>query len=162
MKRHSFAATFALAVVVFLGLTGLTVAGEQVTFKGSLEGDEETLVPPPSAVFHGIGGGQATQLGRFTYDFLATVEFVPPPPTGDGILTLTAANGDTIVAATLGSSQVIIPGELVLVTEEAIIFDGKGRFAGATGAFTIKRLKYQITGVTIGSFEGTISAPVNP
>jgi hypothetical protein len=162
MKRHSFAAALALAVVAVLGLAGITVAGEQVPFKGSLKGDEEMLVPPPSAVFHGIGGGQATQLGLFTYDFLATIEFVPPPPTGEGILTLTAANGDTVVATTSGSSQVIIPGELVLITEEAIIIDGTGRFARATGGFTITRLKYQITGITIGSFEGAISAPRIP
>ncbi len=159
MKRRMFVASFALAVLTVVGLAGPAIAEEFVPFYGALEGDDQVVVPPPSAVIHGIGGGEATQLGRFTYDFQATVEFVPPPPTGMGTLTLTAANGDTIVAAVLGTSQPVIPGVVVLVTEEAMIVDGTGRFAGATGGFTITRLVYQATRLSIGTFEGAISTP---
>ena len=159
MKRRMFVASLALAVLALVGLAGSAAAGEQVHFQGALEGNDELVVPPPLAVVHGVGGGEATQLGRFTYDFQATVNFVPPPPTGVGTLTLTAANGDTLVAGVIGSSTPVIPGVLVLVTEEAIIVDGTGRFAGASGEFTIVRLVYQETRFTIGSFEGTISSP---
>ena len=48
MKRYSSAASLALAVLVILGLTAPVAAGEQVPFKGSLEGDV-TITPltPP-------------------------------------------------------------------------------------------------------------------
>jgi hypothetical protein len=72
---------------------------------------------------------------------------------------LTAANGDTLVADVLGISTPVIPGVLILIEEEALVVGGTGRFAGASGSFSITRLKYQDTGRTIGSFEGTISAP---
>ena len=36
---------------------------------------------------------------------------------------------------------------------------GTGRFAGATGSFTVQRQFDPATGTTTGSFEGTISSP---
>jgi hypothetical protein len=161
MKRRMFASSLALAVVAALGLASPAVAQVQVPFRGTLEGDDQLVVPPPVATVHGIGGGEATHLGRFAYDLQATVDFRFPPPVGVGTLTLTSANGDTLVAGILGSSRPVIPGVVVLVTEEAVIVDGTGRFAGATGSFTIMRLVYQADRFTIGSFEGAISIPGN-
>ena len=48
MKRYSSAASLALAVLAVLGLAGPVAAGEQVPFKGSLEGDVTVtpLTPP--------------------------------------------------------------------------------------------------------------------
>ena len=162
MKRRMLVASFALAVLAAMGIASSVVAGESVPFQGTLEGIDQNLTPPPLVSIHGVGEGVATQLGRFTYDFQGTVDFrnTPPnPPQGVGTLILTAANGDTLVAGILGSSAPVIPGELIEVTEVAVIIDGTGRFAGATGEFTIKRLVYQDTRFTIGSFEGAISAP---
>ena len=51
-----------------------------------------------------------------------------------------------------------MPGVLYIV-ETATIAGGTGRFAGATGAFTVQRLNDTTSGTTIGSFEGTISSP---
>jgi hypothetical protein len=159
MKRCMLVASLALAALAGVGLAGSAVAGEFVPFKGVLEGIDQALTPPPSVVIHGIGGGQATQLGQFTYDFQAIVEFVPPPPTGHGILVLTAANGDTLTADVNGTSKPIIPGLLVLVTEHAVILEGTGRFAGAIGEIRLERLVYQDSRVTIGSMEGFVSTP---
>jgi hypothetical protein len=39
------------------------------------------------------------------------------------------------------------------------ITGGTGRFTGAAGSFTVERSLDQTTGVTTGSFEGTISSP---
>ena len=162
MNRRMLVAGFALAVLAAMGLASPVAAGESVPLQGTLEGIDQNLTPPPLVEIHGVGGGEATQLGRFTYDLQATVDFsqTPPnPPQGVGTLILTAANGDTLVAGILGSSAPVIPGQLILVTELAVIIDGTGRFAGATGEFTITRLVYQDTRFTIGSFAGAISVP---
>ena len=51
MKRHSSAASLALAVLAVLGLAGPAAAGDQVPFKGRLEGDVTvTPLAPPFAV----------------------------------------------------------------------------------------------------------------
>ena len=69
MRRFSLAASLALAVLVVLGLTGPVAAGEQVPFKGSLDGDV-TITPlaPPFLSVLVEGTGNATQLGKFTLD----------------------------------------------------------------------------------------------
>ena len=50
------------------------------------------------------------------------------------------------------------PGVLYIV-ETATITGGTGRFADATGSFTIERYYDTAAGTTTGSFEGTISPP---
>ena len=47
MKTHSSAASLALAVLAVIGLAGPAPAGEQVPFKGSLEGLVTRSDPPP-------------------------------------------------------------------------------------------------------------------
>jgi hypothetical protein len=64
--------------------------------------------------------GQATQLGQFEMVIEAVVDFGTRPPTGQGTVTFTAANGDTLVADFTGFSALVEPG-LVLITEHAVI-----------------------------------------
>lgn len=152
-----------LAVVAGLGLARPATAGEGVPFKGTLAGSLVSRSPvAPPVVFDVFEiEGHATHLGKFDLDLEAVVDFGTLPPTAAGTLTFTAANGDTLVADFTGSSQLVVPG-LVLITEHATIDPDRsaGRFAGATGEFTIERLADAATGVngeTIGSFSGTIS-----
>jgi hypothetical protein len=68
----------------------------------------------------------------------------------------TAANGDTLTGNFTGQAQGAPP--LVSIVEQVTVTGGTGRFAGATGSFTVQRQFNQQTGVTQGSFEGEISS----
>jgi hypothetical protein len=112
----------------------------------------------------GVRKGQATYLGRFDRVIEATVDFGTRPVTGAGTYIFTSANGDQLVADHTGFSALVEPGT-VLITEHATIDPNRstGRFAGAEGTFTVKRLADAATGVgglTRGAFEGTISLPI--
>jgi hypothetical protein len=164
MKRSNRLLTcLALAIVVVAGLAGPALAGEPLPFKGNFEGLHVSRTPLDPPRFFDVFEftGEATQLGRFEMVIETVVDFGTRPVTGAGTVSLTAANGDTLVADITGSSALVAPG-LVLITELAIIDPDRstGRFAGATGTFTIERLADAatgVTGVTAGSFEGAIS-----
>ena len=140
-------------------------AADVVPFKGTLEGRHISRTPlaPPFVFDRFETEGQATQLGQFELVIEATVNFGSRPVTGAGTYTFTAANGDQLVADQTGLSALVRPGT-VLITEHAIIDPNRstGRFAGAEGTFTVERLADAATGVgglTVGTFEGTISVP---
>ncbi len=162
MLLRPFAASLALAIVVVAGLAAPALAGEPLPFKGNVEGRHVSRTPlyPPFVFDVFELTGRATQLGRFELMIEAIVDFGSRPVTGEETLTFTAANGDTLVADATGFSALVGPG-VVLITEYAIIDPDRstGRFTGATGEFTVERLADAatgVTGVTVGSFEGTI------
>lgn len=135
--------------------SGAASRGTSVPFNGNLEGTQRsTPLQPPLAFVDGSAIGNATQLGRFTVEFPHTVNFATR--TGQGTFTFTAANGDTLTADFTGQAQ---PGPIVSIEEHATITGGTGRFAGATGSFTVQRQFDPTTGTTKGSFEGAISSP---
>jgi hypothetical protein len=161
MRRQSSAAGLVFAVVALLGLAGPAAAGKpgkQVPFKGNLEGTvERATVPGDPRVFVLVEGeGNATHLGRFAF---AAPHYVDPVTrTATGEYEFTAANGDTLVADFTGrATPTDTPGVLYIV-ETATITGGTGRFAGATGRFTVARLYDTDTGTTTGSFAGTVSS----
>jgi hypothetical protein len=171
MKRLNRSLTCRLlAVVMVAGLAGPALASQPLPFKGGLEGVHVSRMPVAPLRFFDVFevSGQATHLGQFELVIEATVDFGTRPPTASGTFTFTAANGDTLVADFTGFSTLVSPG-LVLITENAVIDPDRstGRFAGATGTFTLQRLADAatgVTGVTAGSFDGTISLanPANP
>ena len=169
LRRTLFLSTLVLAFaalspVAAQGVTKSTaVAGHQVPFLGILKGVETTTSfnpgPPPVVGIQGKGTGIATQLGRFTYDNPHTLN--PVAMHACGTWTFTAVNG-TVTAAGCGDATVISgtpPTAVLSIVETWKITGGTGRFAGATGSFTVKRLLDQNTSVTIGFFTGTISSP---
>jgi hypothetical protein len=147
----------ALTAVLLLTLAGPVAAGDQVKFKGRLEGTV-TVTPlgPPMASVLIEGTGTASQLGSFTLEIPHLVN--QALQTGSGTYVFTAANGDTLTAAFAGQASFVSPG-VIATHETAVITGGTGRFAGATGTFTADRTFFLATGVTVGSFEGTISSP---
>jgi hypothetical protein len=138
-------------------LANPAAAGEQVPFTGSLEGvDIGTPVNPPFVLARVTATGNATQLGKFTYTELDTVD--TSTRIGTGTFVFTAANGDTVFG-TISGKATFTPPNALTIEENAIITGGTGRFAEATGTFTATRLKNTVTNVTTASFTGTISAP---
>jgi hypothetical protein len=130
---------------------------QDVPFKGRLEGTA-TVTPgtPPFLSVSLVGTGNATHLGRFTVEIPHVVNTTNR--TSVGTYEFTAANGDTLTAGFTGQATLTSPGVLSVV-ETATITGGTGRFADATGSFIVERVFNQVTSLTTGSFEGTISSP---
>ncbi len=157
MNRRMFGASFALAALAAVGLAGLAAAGEEVPFRGLLEGDVTRTVVPPLVLVDIDATGNATQLGQFSLAIPHIVDLATR--TATGTYEFVAANGDTLIAEFTGSAMPTpTPGVLAIV-ETATITGGTGRFAGATGGFVCERLFDALAGTTTGSFEGTISPP---
>jgi hypothetical protein len=125
------------------------MAGSELPFKGNLhatEGVEGNL--------HSLSGtGNGTQVGQFGYAAAITVD----EATGQGLGTVvwTAANGDQIFASTTGEVLGLVPN--LVLAETQTITGGTGRFAGVTGTVVLNRSLDLVTGVTSGTFTGTIN-----
>jgi hypothetical protein len=136
------------------------VAGHQVPFLGILRGVETTTAfHPPTVEIQGTGTGIATHLGRFTYDNPHTVNLARMD--GCGTLTFTTSNGTVSATNVCGKATVVsgtVPTAVLSIVEAGDITGGTGRFAGATGRFTVKRLLDQKSSKTVGYITGTISS----
>jgi hypothetical protein len=159
MKRHSFAVSFALAVLAILMLAGPAAAAEQVPFKGTLEGTYTRTGTFPFFHIEPTGTGQATQLGQFSFAIPHDVNVSLPVPGGTGTFVFTAANGDTVHGSFIThATPTEVPG-VIHAVEQMTIEGGTGRFENATGSFVTERLVDTINFTTIGSFSGIISIP---
>ena len=85
----------------------------------------------------------------------------PATATSTGTFHLTAANGDQLFATTAGGEDQFTPPNVSHVTVVATITGGTGRFASATGTFTVERtatINFAAgTSTATGSFEGYIN-----
>ena len=147
------AATFAADV-------SSAAATKAVPFKGRLEGTYAGSGEPPLVSVHVEAQGNATHLGRFTFDSQHVVNFVDL--TGAGTAELTAANGDKLMTNLTGIATPQDTPGVFFIVETLTITGGTGRFAGATGQFVVERLSFPsgpANGTTSGSFEGTLSLP---
>jgi len=139
-------------------------AGEKtLPFRGKIEANEAfTILVPPFNHFliNGSGTGTATHLGRFTvtYEWDAELGVVP-----SGSAEFIAANGDRLDTEMISISDTETADPLVhVLVETYTITGGTGRFAEATGTFTMERfvsltIGEGVTDVTFGSFQGTIA-----
>src|SRR6185369_12117525 len=112
------------------------------------------IVQPPILAVDGSGYGNATGLGRFTVIYEVEVNLSTRASIGSAHLI--AANGDSIFTEIIGQGNPIEGSDYSFIVETNVITGGTGRFAGATGHFTVERLLNRVTGVTSGSFNGTI------
>jgi hypothetical protein len=151
-----FAVSLALAVSAVLGHAGPAAAGDQVPFKGRLEGDvSRNPVDPPFVNVLVEGTGKATHLGKFTFAFPHLVNAVTR--TATGTYEFTAANGDTLTADVIGQAMPTSTPGVVAIVEIATITGGTGRFVDSTGDFIVERLFDTVAGTTVGSFDGTVN-----
>jgi hypothetical protein len=127
-------------------------AKEQLPFHGSLEAAETDTFSFPFVTVSLTGTGQATDLGRFTATFDLQVDV--RTSTSLGTFTLIAANGDRVFGTLSGRST--DAGGIASIVETAITTGGTGRFADVTGSFTIGRVLDLATGISSGSFDGSI------
>jgi hypothetical protein len=168
-RRWALLVAVLLVAPMVLGVPGIALAGDrikagpvaagkEVRFKGSLEG-VVTVTPlaPPLASVLIEGTGNATHLGQFTVEIPHVVSFATM--TGGGSYDFTAANGDRLTAVFTGEASLTGTPDVLSIVETASITGGTGRFAGATGSFTVHRLFDAVGLTTTGSFEGTISSP---
>ena len=125
--------------------------GSELPFKGTYEGLETVDATAPSH-HHLDATGNATHLGRFT----VTADWTLAQPAGFGTSTWTAANGDEV--STSFTRRAVVAPPTITFTETHTITGGTGRFANASGTFTV----VQTRGLSMpynnsATFDGTIS-----
>jgi acyl-coenzyme A thioesterase PaaI-like protein len=164
MKKRSVATGLAVLLLLVLASTAFAApAGASVPlpFKGTIESVEHIeFVPPVTLLIDATGSGNATHLGRYTVTYHIEVDNSDPNVgVSVGSLTFVAANGDSISADGTGEGKpTVIPG-VNRIVEEYTITGGTGRFAGATGNFTMERLVTLGSGYSSGDFDGQIVIP---
>src|SRR5262249_1696775 len=146
MKRFHFASCLALTLFGGLVLAGPALAQHQVPFKGRLAGvDTGTPLVLPIISLQGKTTGYATILGKCTFGEQLTVSSATGQ--GSGTFLFTAADGSTVYGTGTGQAT-FTPPNVLNIAESLTITGGTGRFAGATGSFTVSRVKNTVTGAT--------------
>jgi|RhiMetdeSRZDD1v2_1073273.scaffolds.fasta_scaffold139135_3 hypothetical protein len=162
MKKTFVSTAIALLILIVLASTTFAApaAGErQLLLKGSLEAVETHQIVPPTTMFvDGTGSGNTTQLGLFTMSFQAEV-FLPTLFAASASATLVSADGANIFAEGSGQGTPTGTPGIVSIVETYTITGGTGRFAGATGNFTVERLIDRATLASSGTISGTIVIP---
>ena len=151
--RHPLFVGLVAAFTVSLAIASASAVAAQTPFKGTVEAVETGTVAPPFRSIIREGTGTATYLGRYTEHITMVINLVFMSSTGAA--TFTAANGDTLTATVAGQATRTSPTTLSIV-EVYTVTGGTGRFADATGSFTLKSTVDQPTGVSSGTFSGAI------
>jgi len=142
-----------------LFLTFLTAAfaasakpDKELPFRGAIQGVEIATVEFPLLFVDATASGNATQLGRFTMTYELEVDLLIHDTSGSAVFT--AANGDSLFTDIVGHGTSL--GDFASIVETHTITGGTGRFEGASGSFIRTYMLNLVTGVTSGSFDGTI------
>ena len=150
--RRTLVVGLIAAFAVSLGSVASAVAAE-TPFKGTLTAVETSQLVFPILSVNREATGTATYLGKYTEH--ATFQVDVRTGSATGTATFTAANGDTLTTNVAGQSTRTGPTTLSIV-EVYTITGGTGRFADATGSFTLESTLDQVTGVSSGTLTGAI------
>ena len=145
------------ALFLTASLGGLDASETEKPFRGSIQAVETSVVRFPTAFVDASGFGNATHLGRFTVTYELEINLLTGA--GSGSAHFMAANGNSLFAEVTGQFSPTENPDVGSIVETYTITGGTGRFAGAIGSFTVDRLANTVTGVTSGSFDGTIVLP---
>lgn len=133
-------------------------AGVAVPFKGAVEAQESYELhlanDPPLMSVDASGAGNATHLGQFTATWELVVNLASLE--GRGSALFVARNRDRLRTEVLGQAIPTEIPDVFVVIEDHTITGGTGRFEGASGSFQVERLVNTATGVTAGSFNGSL------
>ena len=151
--RHSLFVGLVAAFSILLSSVAVSAMAAETPFKGTVSAVETGQTVFPIRTITREGTGTATYLGRYTEHVTAQINVLTMSATGAA--TFTAANGDTLSASVVGQATRIGPTVLSIV-EVYTITGGTGRFADATGSFTLHSTVEQTTGVSSGTFSGAI------
>jgi hypothetical protein len=142
-----------VATTALLASVAVSATAAETPFKGKVDAVETGTVVGPTRFLVRDGGGTATHLGKYTEHITMQINLPTRHSMGDA--KFTAANGDTLTATVEGQATPASPGVLSIV-EVYSITGGTGRFADATGSFTLHSTANQATGVSSGTFSGAI------
>jgi hypothetical protein len=151
--RHAPFVALVAAFTLTLAIVGVSAVAAETPFKGTVSAVETGQTNFPIRTITREGTGTATYLGRYTERLTATIDVRILHGMGSG--TFTAANGDTLFVTSDGQATLTGPGMLSIV-ENYTITGGTGRFADATGSFTLHSTLDQTTGVSSGTLSGAI------
>jgi hypothetical protein len=152
--RHPLFVALVAASAISLASIAASAGAAETPFKGTANAVETSQVVFPIASITRDGTGTATHLGKYTSHLTAQINILTRHATGAAIFT--AANGDTLTTTVDGqATPTTTPGVLSIV-EVYTITGGTGRFADATGTFTLEIILTQATGVSTGAFSGSI------
>jgi len=160
MKKIFVSTVIALLLLIVLASITFAApaAGErELLLKGSLQTSETQQAVFPTLFVSATGSGNATKLGLFTISSQAQVNI--PTLASSTSATLVAADGSTLFGSGTGQGTLTATPGIVSIVETYTITGGTGRFEGATGSFTVKRVLNRATGVSDGSISGTIVLP---
>ena len=101
------------------------------------------------------GAGRATHLGRYEYSALEC--FNPDAGTFAGTATITAADGATLSGHYAGTVAGTADPNVISYSENLVIDDGTGRFAGASGHLTVDGLANLATGAYSQTLSGSLT-----
>jgi hypothetical protein len=158
--------TFVSLAMVTVFLTGALAspkgAAKRILFEGYLQGGETDVLqgsPPEAISVDGNVTGIATHLGQFTLTYKVSVKL--PEGSSTGSAELITTDGDRIFISTVGQGEPTDTDtpNLNSIVEVNTVTGGTGRFEGAIGSFTTKRLVDLATGFTSGSVHGAILFP---
>lgn len=142
-----------LVAAFAVSLASVSAVAAETPFKGKVNAVETGTVVFPTRFLDRGGTGTATHLGRYTEQVTMVINI--PTLSSTGVAAFTAANGDTLLATVVGQATRTSPTTLSIV-EVYTITGGTGRFADASGSFTLKSTLDQTTGISSGTFSGAI------
>ena len=151
--RHPLLVGLIAAFAVSLACVAVSAEAAETPFKGTVNAVETGTTVFPTRFLDREGTGTATYLGSYTEHVTEVINL--PTLSATGTATFTAANGDTLLATVAGQATRTSPTTLSIV-EVYTITGGTGRFADATGSFTLNSTLDQTTGASTGTLSGAI------